>query len=176
MGRDDTATARLRELDTYYREHPQAGPAERHAPTVAATAPLNIAVIDHLRACVDEVEGHTHTVDPRSGPAPADVTAVYDWFRQHTAHAGDEQARVRETVIYRQGLEHAILQGDADIVCTHPCPRCQTWGLQWVHAARRARCLNEECVDKSGAGSMWSLGRIATAHIASRESRRRRAT
>ncbi|GAA3154713.1 hypothetical protein ACFQ0X_44035 [Streptomyces rectiviolaceus] len=176
MGRDETATARLRELNAHFREHPRTGPAERHAPTVTSSAPLNIGILDHMKACVDEVVQHARATDPATGPAPAKVTSLYDWFREHTAHAGDEQQRVRETVIYRQGLEHAILQGDTDVVCTHPCPGCRTWGLQWDRARRRALCLNMDCQDRSGGGSTWSLGRIATQHITAQESLRRRAT
>lgn len=175
MGRDDKATARLRELNTYYRTHPRIDTTARHASTAVASAPLNLGVIDHLRACVDEVVQHTRTADPQAGPAP-EVASLYDWFREHTADSSEEQARVREAVIYRQGLEHAILQGETDIICTHPCPGCGTWGLQWSNARRRALCLNGDCRDRTGAGSTWSLGRIATHHIAEQEVRRRRAT
>lgn len=172
MGRDDNATARLRELETHFREHPRTGPAERRAPSTSPGTPLNLGVIDHMRACADEVT----QLAPGAGPAPAKAAHLYDWIREHTADAGDEQARVRETVIYRQGLEHAILQGDTDVICTHPCPGCGTWGLQWDRVSRRALCLNMACRDRAGAGSTWTLGRIATAHIAEKELRRKRAT
>jgi hypothetical protein len=174
MGDDntDTAAARLRHLTQYFREHPVTGPAAGHATTVAPAAPLSLATLDHIRACVTEVIDHTLAANPDAAPVPAHVEAVYDWCREQTRHA-DETVRLRRDIIeYRQYLEHAIRAGDVKVVRPLRCPECHTWGLMWVPERQLAVCTNTDCVDHDGISNAFPLGRLATHHMANRKNPR----
>jgi hypothetical protein len=174
MGDDntDTAAARLRHLTTYFREHPVTGPSTGHATTVNPGAPLNLATIDHIRACVAEVVDTTREANPDAGPVPARVEAVYDWCRENTEHS-DETVQLRVAIVeFRQRLEHAIRAGDTKVIRPLRCPECRTWGLMWVREAQAAVCTNTECVDRDGLSNSFSLSRLATHHVMSRKSLR----
>lgn len=131
-----------------------------------ASAPVNLAMLDHITDSITEVVTHVRADAPQAGPAPADPAGIYDWWIQSTPDLEDERRRERDRVIYRQGLEHAIRAGDTDIVCKHPCPGCGCWGLVWSQMRRRAACLNQDCVDDDGVGTTWKLGHLAYEHVA----------
>ncbi|MFB7222392.1 hypothetical protein [Streptomyces sp. NPDC056227] len=179
MGADDTTAQRLRLLQAEFLEHPRSGPGDgRSSRPSHSPAPLNLGVVDRIRAAVYEIEEHTRASDwaAAAGPLPADPAGVYDWARQHTAHLEPERQQAREAIIYRQGLEHAIAAGDTTVVRKHPCPECGCWGLYWREAAQRAVCVNRFCVDDNGMGRTWELKRLAHDHIARKEVVAHRAT
>lgn len=179
LGDDTTTEKRLRLLAAEFTQHQKRGPGDGRTPTATeAPAPIDLNIVDHIRAAVHEIEQHTRAADwaRPAGPAPADAADVYAWAREHTAHLDQERQQAREAIIYRQGLEHAIAMGDTDAVRTHPCPECGCWGLYWRTAARRAVCVNRRCTDKDGVANTWTLARIAQQHITAKETTSQRAT
>lgn len=173
----DDAARSLKLLDTHFHRHPENGPTERRAPGSAASTPLNLAMVDHIGACINEVVDHAReiTAGPLK-PLPERAAAVYAWYLEQTADAGPEQVLRRDIVIYRQHLEHAIALGEHKVVRAHPCPACETWGLMWQPTTRRALCPNRYCRDRNGMARTWSLARLATAHVTAQENRARSAT
>ncbi|MEV2259133.1 hypothetical protein AB0J13_10795 [Streptomyces anulatus] len=167
LGDDTTAERRLRLLQAEFTQHAKTGPGDgRTATRTESPAPLNLAVIDRIRAAVHEVVEHTRTAAPGAGPLPADTARVYDWARQNTAHLGTERQQARETLIYRQDLEHAIEMGDTGVIRKHPCPGCGCYGLAWRPARQRAACPNRYCLDDDGLSRSWQLAALAHHHIA----------
>lgn len=166
---DDTAARLLADLHHHFRTHPVTGLQEgRRATSVTAPAPLSIATLDHIQASVAEVVELTRDMNPAASPLPPRVEAVYDWCRYNTRHADSVQEQRRETVIYRQRLEHAIRAGDHKVIRPHRCPACRTFGLMWVPAAQRAMCTNTGCARKDGTSNSFSLSRLAYEHVAAR--------
>ena len=171
--KDDTASNRLRILNTHYREHPVTGP-EGHSVTTSASRPTAVApglpypaqIVEHIDRSVAEVAAHARTVNPAAGPVPARVEAVYDWYREHTANAPAAQQQRRDTIVYRQRLEHAIAMGDTKVIRPHRCPGCRTFGLMWIAEAQRAVCTNSRCTTKTGLSSSWTLAKLAYEHVA----------
>lgn len=168
LGDDTTAENRLRLLQAEFTQHAKTGPGDgRTATRTESPAPLNLAVIEHVRNAVREVEKHTReAVHGPTRPTPADAARVYDWARENTAHLDAERQQARETLIYRQGLQHAIEMGDTSVIRKHPCPACGCWGLLWRAAAHRAACVNRYCVDDDGLSHTWPLKTLAHHHIA----------
>ncbi|TXS68900.1 hypothetical protein [Streptomyces sp. sk2.1] len=176
-GADNTTAHRLSLLQAEFVEHPRTGPGDGRTQRPAhAPAPLNLAVVDRIRAAVREVEEHTRAEAPGAGPFTGEASRVYDWARGRTAHLDAERQQAREAIIYRQGLEHAIAAGDTTVVRRHPCPECGCWGLYWREAAQRAVCVNHYCVDDDGLSHAWTLSRLAQQHIASKTAVRHSAT
>ncbi|MFE9461633.1 hypothetical protein [Streptomyces californicus] len=176
---DNTTERRLRLLQAEFTQHERRGPGDgRTATRTTSPAPLNLNVLDRIHTAVAEVVEHTRAADwtRPAGPTPADATRVYDWARQHTAHLDAEYQQARETLIYRQGLEHAIDLGDTTVVNQHPCPACGCWGLLWSTAANRAACINRYCVDDKGLSNTWPLATLAHHHIARQFARKSNAT
>ncbi|MFJ2279177.1 hypothetical protein ACIOEZ_34075 [Streptomyces sp. NPDC087866] len=177
LGDDTTTEKRLRLLQAEFTQHEKTGPGDgRSATLVHGAPPVDLGTLDYMRSAVAEVVTHTQAVAPNAGPAPADQADVYRWSRESTEHLDIGPQLVREAIIYRQGLEHALAMGDTDAVRTHPCPGCGCWGLYWRAAAKRAVCVNRRCTDKDGVASTWTLARIAQQYIAAQESASRRAT
>lgn len=177
MGQDTAASAArsLRLLNSAdMRHHPQIGPqVRRTAPTTPGT-PLNLGIVDYIAQAVHEIDEHAHTVAPDAGPLPPRVEDIYAWYVETTTGADEAEQRYRDIVIERQRLEHAVRLGDTDEVCSHPCPRCGTWGLMWK--AQRAQCTNLRCRTPEGMSSTWSLGRLAAQKVQRTEIWRRSAT
>lgn len=179
-GDDTTAAKRLRLLQ---KEFTQPGrsvePGGRTSPTVTASAPLRLGIIDYIGAQVGEVVAHARTdmpdTHPDATPQPTEPAAVYGWW-QSMPVADENRRDARDQVIYRQCLEHAILMGDHKVVRPHPCPECECWGLLWDTARRRAVCTNLDCVDKNGLGHAWTLKRLAYEHVTSKRILKTRAT
>jgi hypothetical protein len=169
-GDDDTATNRLRLLDTHFRQHPVTGPTERSAPTATATVPLDLGMVDHIRSCVTELADDVLTINQAPTQLPARVADVYAWCLDNTKTAGPAQQQRRDTIIYRQSLEHAIAMRDFKVVPPHRCPACRTFGLLWRPQLQRALCTNRRCLNDEGTSSTWTLARLAYEHIAGRES------
>lgn len=167
MASDDDTAARLAALHTYFREHPETGPSDgRRATRVDAPAPLDLGTLDHIQASIQEIAAHTRSVNPEADPLPARIDAVYDWCRRNTQHTSHVQQQRRETVIYRQRLDHAIRAGDYTVIRPHRCPTCRTFGLMWVPEMERAVCTNTRCTDPSGLSSNFTLARLAYVHVA----------
>lgn len=125
--------------------------------------PLDLAVLEHVRASVDELLTHART-EARASPAPddADLTAAYAWFLDEgTADLDAGKARVREAIVYRQSLEHALRYGDEVVIRREACPGCHCWSLIWRQIAQRAGCINSDCRGKTGRGSTWTLQQLA---------------
>ncbi|MBD3550808.1 hypothetical protein [Streptomyces sp. SP18CM02] len=176
---DNTTEQRLRLLQAEFTQHERRGPGDgRTATRTTSPAPLNLNVLDRIHAAVTEVVEHTWAADwtRPAGPTPADASRVYAWAREHTAHLDAERQQARETLIYRQGLEHAIDLGDTTVVNQHPCPACGCWGLLWSAAANRAACINRYCVDDKGLSNTWPLATLAHHHIARQFARQSSAT
>jgi len=177
MGDSDTAAARLAALNEYFREHPVSGPGEGRAPTRSSGAPLRLATVDHIRASVAEVAGHTYAVNPDAGPVPEQAADVYDWCREHTRHADEAVQTRRDIVEQRQRLEHALRAGDPSVIRPHRCPECRTFGLMWVAEMQAAVCTNTRCTDRDGMSTTVALGRLAYEHVtAQKKLQRTRAT
>jgi len=175
--RDDTAAKQLAGLHQYFLEYPITGPAEIPPASRTASVPLNLGTVDHIHASVQEVVDHTRTVNPAPEPLPRRVQDVYAWCRANTQHADAAQQQRRETIIYRQYLEHAIRAGEHEVIPPHRCPSCRTWGLMWMPAAQRAVCTNLECVTRDGTSNTFTLARLAYEHVAAQtELARARAT
>lgn len=180
----DTAAARLHALHAYFRQHPVTGP-EGHSftaftartPPAASPVPFDTGVVELIDAAVAEVVHHTRTVNPDAGPLPARVEDVYAWAREHTTHAPHIEQQRRDTIEYRQRLEHAIAAGDSLVVRPHRCPACRTLGLYWPPEAGRdphakAVCVNRRCAEGNGGLSRsWSLARLAYERIAEKTAR-----
>lgn len=167
----ETAAAQLRLLNRHFREHPRTGPAIRTAPSTIPGAPVNLAVVDHITASIREVTDDTYTLNPQASPLPDRLDSVYAWYRANTRNAPEAQQQRRDTVIYRQRLEHAITMGDAKVVRRHRCPACQTLGLFWPPEVRdpkrgRAVCANRRCLTAEGMTRTWTLARLAYEHVA----------
>lgn len=178
-GDEDTAAVQLRLLDHNFRQHPVTGPeghsyvssAPRSTPT-APGIPYNTDVVDHIRASVAEIDADVRAVNPEAGPRPERVDAVYAWYLDNTKTADHAQRQRRDTVIYRQSLEHTMALGDFQAIRPHRCPQCRTFGLMWRPAIQRALCTNRRCVTDEGLSSAWTLAHLAYEHIAQRENHR----
>ena len=126
MGKTDDATQRLADLHTYFREHPVTGP-EGHSyvnsgprpARISPALPFNAGTSDHIQASVQEIADCTRTINPAAEPLPQCVVDVYDWCRRNTAQADEAQEQRRETVIYRQYLEHAIRASEYEVIPPH---------------------------------------------------------
>ena len=162
----DTAASRLKLLSKHFREHTRTAPAERTSRRATPGTPLNLTVADHINASVTEVAGHTREVNPAAGPLPPRVEAVYDWYLANTALAPAAEQQRRDTIVYRQYLEHAIAMGDTKVIRPHRCPACRTFGLMWPEGADRAWCTNTRCTTKGGLCNSWTLARLAYEHVA----------
>lgn len=173
---DDTASSRLRLLDEHFREHPRGAPSGRSSRSAHPGTPANLTVTDHIRASVAEVAEHARAANPHAGPLPARVEAVYDWWRERTETAPAAVQQRRDTIVYRQGLEHAIAMGDTKVIRPHRCPACRTFSLMWVDEARRAVCTNSRCTTRGGLSNSWTLARLAYEHVAAQNSARVHAT
>ncbi len=177
LGHDDTTAQRLRLLQREFTQPVRSGPGDgRSSRPTHAPAPVNLGVVDRIRAAVYEVEHHTRTAAPEAGPFTGPVERVYDWARDHTAHLEAQQQKAREAIIYRQGLEHALAMGDTLVIRRLPCPQCGCVGMYWRAPIRRALCVNHYCTDDNGVSNMWELKRLAQDYIARKESVARRAT
>lgn len=171
------ATRNLRLLNTpELRHHQNHGHQERRTPSATPSAPLNLALVDHLTRSVAEVTAHTAAVTPGPAPLPPRVEDLYDWYIAQTGNADAAQQRHRDMVIERQALEHAIALGEFDAVRPHPCPACGCWGLMWDDGGNRARCSNQECRTPDGLSSSWTLARLAAQKVQRTEIWRRNAT
>ncbi|MFF1916186.1 hypothetical protein ACFVYE_32285 [Streptomyces sp. NPDC058239] len=176
-GADNTTAQRLRLLQQEFVQPARSGPGDgRSSRPTHAPAPVDLGVLDRIRAAVHEVEHHTRTAAPDAGPFTGPAERVYDYCRQHTAHLEAEQQNAREAIIYRQGLEHAIAAGDTSVVRKHPCPQCGCVGMYWQDKTRRALCVNHYCTDNDGVSNTWELKRLAQEYIARKSAVARRAT
>lgn len=177
LGNTDAGSAamRLRLIERELKVRPRTGDAGRTATRTTPQAPLDLGMLDYIRAHVDEVIQHTRTHTPDAPDAPHDA-GVYAWMREHTAHLQDERRQAGEALTYRQNLEHALKMGEDTIIRRHACPACGCWGLFWNHTARNASCVNRNCRTDTGHPSTWTLRQIAHHHITTRESTARRAT
>lgn len=177
QGDEDTAATRLRQLAQYFREHPVTGPVEGHTPSRSAPAPLSLATLDHITQSVQELTELTDTVNAEPSPLPADVQDVYAWCVANTDHAPETTRQRRDTVIYRQYLEHAIRAGDwRKVIRPQRCPECRTFGLMWQADLQAALCTNTECVDDDGFSTTVTLARLAHEHIAEKKDLRQVST
>lgn len=180
----DTAAGRLHELHAYHRQRPVKSAAGHSyissapRPTVVdPEAPVDLDVVDHIQASLREVVGDTLAANPEAGPLPARVEAAYSWYIENTANAPEAVRQRRDTVIYRQSLEHAIALGNRKVVRPHRCPQCRTLGLMWPPGGERAVCTNHNCLDADGMSSTWDLEQLAYAYIAGQKNHgRARAT
>lgn len=184
MDTGDDAAARLALLAEHFRTNPVTGP-EGHsyvssAPRSARTTspiPFNAAIVDHIGASVVELTDYTHRVNAAASPLPDHARDVYAWCVANTQHTPEAEQQRRDTIIYRQSLEHAICAGDYSVIPPHRCPACRTFGVMWRREVGRAACTNKKCTDRDGMSRTWSLARLAYEHVKSESKiRSRRAT
>lgn len=178
MGRNAavTAASALRLLGSKDLRHtPVRTPQPRRSTPTAPSTPLDLGLLDYYTEHVDEVVTHTRDV---AGPVPRprDDEDLYDWYVEHTGNAPADQQALRDLVIERHALEHAIKLGDTDEVCKHPCPRCGCWGLMWDPAGNRALCSNRRCRTPDGLTSRWTPARLAAQRVQRSEIWRQNAT
>jgi len=172
---DETATARAR-LRLLKQEYAtpglrQPGPRTRSAPHPPPSAPADLAIIDHVRQAAREIVTYTQSVAPDAGPAPADDADKYEWCRRETASLAPQQRMVRDAMLIRHGLEHALEAGDEAVIRQEACPRCRCWGLFWRAVQQVAFCANATCTDRRGRPSLWTLRQIAEARVVARNAR-----
>lgn len=174
---DDTSpAARLRLLETYHLT-PRRGTQHHRRPTGGPPGlPIRVNVYDHLQKTLEEATDFTRDANPSARPRPAQLHQVYRWLVEETPDLDAARQRARDALIYRQGMEHAILMGDHKVVRPHPCPSCGTWGLHWNKTLETVVCVHRRCTDDNGVSSKWTLAEIADAHVERRETSRRRAT
>ncbi|MEU9703071.1 hypothetical protein [Streptomyces sp. NPDC047981] len=175
-GDDYTPAARLRLLQTEFLQPGRGRHHERTATATEPAMPIRAEVYDHIRAAVDEATEHTRAAAPEAGARPREADQVYSWMVEQTAHLAPERQRARDTLIYRHGLEHAIVMGDFKTVRRHACPSCGTWGLFWRRDREAAVCVNRFCADDDGIAHAWTLAQLAEDHITRKETSARRAT
>lgn len=171
MGDDttETAAARLRLLTTEFTTIPRgARPAAPPTRPTHPAAPIDLGMLDYIRQQIHEVITHTRTAAPDAGPAPADNCGVYEWMRDHTAHLDRERRRVRDAMVARHALQHAIAMGDTKAVRKITCPRCHCWSLIWQSQRELAACVNRRCVHQ-GRPSVWTLAALAEHQVDLRE-------
>jgi hypothetical protein len=138
---------------------------------------VDLDVVDHIQASLREVVDDTLAANPDAGPLPPRVEGAYRWYVENTANAPEAVQQRRDTVIYRQSLEHAIALGNTKVVRPHRCPQCRTLGLMWPRGGERAVCTNRRCLDADGMSSTWDLAQLAYAYIAGQKNHgRARAT
>jgi hypothetical protein len=150
----------------HFRQHPVTGPTERGPATVTPGAPLNLRVVDHITASVQEITDYTHAVTPGAAPLPARVQDVYRWVVANTTTADEAVQQRRDTIVYRQSLEHALAMGDIKVVRPHRCPACHGLGLMWQPSLQRAVCTSRRCLTRDGTSQKWTLARLAYEHVA----------
>jgi hypothetical protein len=172
---DDIAAARVRTLAAHFRQHPvtsAAGhsytPAGTRTPATVSPALVDLSMVDHLSACVREMVGHARQANPDAGPAPDRIDDTYAWYIANTANSDEAVRQRRDTVIYRQSLEHAIAAGNTKVVPPHRCPACRCFGLMWERNQRTVVCTNKRCRSKDGLSQTWSLAQLAYEHVAER--------
>ena len=125
---------------------------------------------------LQEATAFTLQANKDAAPRPKQAEQVYQWMVEETPDLSAEDQRARDALIYRQGLEHAIVMGDSKTIRRHACPGCGTWGLFWRGDIEAAVCVNRYCADDDGIARRWSLAEIADDHLGRRDSSRRRAT
>jgi hypothetical protein len=164
-GDDDSAANRLRLLQKAFLQPGRTSGDVRVSRTTTPSAPVRLDMVDHIQASVSEIEEHIRAEAPDAGARPAAADRVYEWARQRTRHLDPQRQLVREAVIYRQSLEHAIAMGDHSVVRKHSCPGCGTWGLFWQPGLRKAVCVNRYCTDDLGRSRSWPLAYLAHRHV-----------
>lgn len=183
MGNTDStaeqAAKQLAHLVDYFVELPtRAHTGGRTAPvrSIERTAPLNVDTISHIDATVREIRTFMAAESPDTiEPLPERAADVYDWMIRNTEFDDDTTRRRRDTLIYRQYLEHAVLTGNQNVVCRHRCPECRCVGLMWQSSFRKAVCSNMDC-RPDGQTSTWTLAHLAQEHIEAQEKLAARAT
>jgi hypothetical protein len=170
---DDSAASRLGTLIGHLRQRPVTGPeGHSYIPSGPHTHPthspalVDLSVVDHITASLREVVDYTREVAPDADPLPEDVQDVYRWVVENTYDAPLDVQRRRDTIVYRQRLEHAIAAGDIKVVRPHRCPACRTLGLMWRGELQAAVCTNGRCLTREGLSRKWTLARLAYEHIA----------
>jgi ribosomal protein L37AE/L43A len=170
---DDTAAGRLGALVTHFRQHRVTGPAGHsfvssapRATSDAPAAPVNLEVVDHITACLREISDHAHEVNPGAGPLPPRVQGAYSWYMENTRNAPEAEQQRRDTIVYKQSLEHAIAMGETKVVRPHRCPDCDTFSLMWSRPMQQIVCTNRKCTAADGTSRIVTPARIARHHIA----------
>ncbi|MCA1224115.1 hypothetical protein, partial [Streptomyces sp. 8L] len=149
----------------------------RTARATIAPTPVNLGILAHLEATAAELTQHAQAdaaaarLAGATVPAqPANPADLYGWW-ENLPITNEARRLHRDTVIYRQMLEHAIPEGDIKtLIRRHRCPACRCFGLQWRSSARRAMCFNAHCTDRFGASRLWTLEQIAVHHIQEKRS------
>ncbi|WP_329474199.1 hypothetical protein OIE75_41165 (plasmid) [Streptomyces sp. NBC_01723] len=177
----DSATARLRQLTEYHREHPVTS-AEGHsyissAPRGTITSPplpFNVRVLEHIDRTVAEVITTTREANPDPGPIPDDNADIYRWCVEATANAPEAVQQRRDTLEYRHRLEHALAAGDTTVIRRHRCPDCQAPGLFWRNNISKAMCVNRHCARRTSDGRhrTFSLAELAHEYVQGRKNLR----
>lgn len=170
---EDTAAQLLTQLHTFFVQHPVTGEHTRRAPTTNPTAPANLAVVDHITATVRELADFTRQANPEAEQLPERVQDAYRWCVENTLNSPEDIQQRRDTIVFRQRLEHAIAMGDHKAVRPIRCPQCRGLGLFWKPEHQRAVCTSSRCLNKDGLSNRWSLARLATAHIEAQQKTRR---
>ena len=178
MGHTDAsqkAAEQLAFLAEYFVDLPLA--RRRPIRQIEDVAPCNVDTVSHIHASVREIADYMAVESPGTlEPLPASAPAVYDWLIRNTDTDDDAAKRRRDSLVYRQYLEHAIAAGDPTVVRRHPCPGCGCFGLHWRAPIGKAVCRNRTCRTPEGRAQVWSLAFLAHEYIESQEKRAARAT
>lgn len=156
-----------------FRQHPVTGPAGHSyissAPRPTAGppgAPVNLDVVDHLDSTVRELADYTREANPDASPLPEHITDIYSWCVENTQNTPQAVQQRRDTLVFRQSLEHAIAMGRYKVVRPIRCPACRTLGVMWRRELETAVCTNGNCLTQEGLSNRWTLEQLAYDHIA----------
>ena len=162
-----TAAAGLRALqnDLTQPRTRSAGTPGRSATTVHPAAPIDLGLLDHIERHAGEVRAWTREVAPAAGPAPREADELYAWMGEHTASLDEGIARVRDAMLHRHKLSHALAAGNEKVIRRESCPGCGCWGLVWRATTRRAVCPVRSCRDARGRPSSWTVQQLAESAV-----------
>ena len=181
MGESDTdaavARARLRLLAAEFTtpRTTRRAPARR-APATAPSEPINLDILDHMMKAAREIIDYTREVVPDASPPPAAAEGIYRWMVKLTPHLDAERQMVRDAIIHRQALEHALAMNDEDVIRYEECPGCTCWSLFWRADDEQAACVNRYCAAQLGRPSVWTLQQIAEHYVDVKYAARKHAT
>lgn len=161
------AAARVRSLaraQAPLRGRPQ-DPSGHTRPAEPA-ALIDLGILDHMTSSRAELVQHTREHTDITSPVPREEAAVYAWYDQHSPRLDEAARRVGDVMVYRQGLEAALLARDAAAIRPERCPSCRCFSLKWVAPLKAAVCLNTKYdSDAAGRPRKFTLAQIAEAAV-----------
>lgn len=133
-----------------------------HPAPAASSAPLDLAIVDFVTASRAELVEHTRSYTDVTAPVPREHADIIAWYGQHSPHLDEGARQAGEAMVYRQGLEAAVLARNTTAIRREFCPSCGCLSLKWVPPLQAAVCLNTKYdADEHGRPRRFTLGQIA---------------